>query len=225
MDINSYSLTHSLVSENYEQQYLQVMSSDVIENQSHETSNINRENADFLITSPTISDQQLLYLQDTHMFLPISVSLCIFLSHFLFVSFLIIIKGIHDQDSSEEIQTFQLEGNSESDNVIDLNELLQQYNTTDLQTKYYYIFFNNLKSNILSTTIILSHQYAVLKEGKFHLQLMDLTSPDDLSGLLNIDNASDIIISNSDEAPVQSNKGNLKLTDIKGNQVVYHLIY
>lgn len=62
-------LFHSLVCQNSEQQYLQVMSSDI----SEDTNYINRENAEFLLT-PTISDQQLLYLQDTHMFLPISVS-------------------------------------------------------------------------------------------------------------------------------------------------------
>lgn len=55
---------------------------------------------------------------------------------------------------------------------------------------------------------------------------MDLASPDDLSdSLLSINNGSDII-SNCDEgAPVQSSKGDLKLTDIKGNQVVNHLFY
>lgn len=210
---------------NYDQQYLQVLSSDLNENQSNETNYINRGNSDFLITSPTISDQQLLYLQDTHMFLPISVSpLHIITLDCDVFWFFIIIKGIHDQDSSEQIQTFQLEGYSETNGVIDLNQFLQHQNTTDLQSKYYYIFFNNWKTSILSITIIvLSFQYAVLKDDKFHLQLMDLASPDDLSdSLLSINKDSDII-SNCNEAPVQSS--DLKLTDIKGNQVVNHLFY
>lgn len=103
--------------------------------------------------------------------------------------------------------------------MIDLDQLLQHQNSTDLQNKYCYFYKNQ---GILSNTIILSSQYAVLKDGKFHLQFMDLDSSDDLSGLLNINNVSDIIISNNDEAPVQSSKSDLKLTDIKGNKVVIY---